>query len=200
MGGRKLTARTIKRKDQPTHPNSRRARQLERVALRDVKLSQKKSARGKTVSSKTDRLSALILMIPDELDRLEDLDALHHFISDSFLARRDGELQDLQSERRPGRPPSKQEHDLKESIAAERREYMENMEIPDLLNPTNVRLLREWDGDAQALGLYRMVRISGTQRDQYVQTQVGLHKDLALADEAAATDKVAQQEDASMQT
>lgn len=112
-------------------------------------------------------------------------------MSESFLTRRDDELRDLQKARRPGRPPSKAEHELKESMAAEKREYMSNMEVPDLLNATNVRLMREWDGDAQALGLYRMVKISGTQKEQYVQVQAGLHKDLALADEAAAKDSKA---------
>lgn len=89
---------------------------------------------------------------------------MHNFMNDVFLSRRDAELNQVLAERRPGRAPSQQEHQLKQVIDDERREYTENMEIPDLLNAVNVRLLRQWKGDPQALHLYRMVRISGTHR------------------------------------
>ncbi|PWN29466.1 hypothetical protein BDZ90DRAFT_230337 [Jaminaea rosea] len=184
MGGRKITAKSIKRKDAPTHPKSRRAHQLERVALRDVKLSSRKTERNRAVEHRVERILALLLLLPDEIPCLPDLPALHTFMEASFLTRRDAELEEEVAKRRPGRPPSKQEVELKEVIAAERREYMEQMEVPDLLHEENVKLMRQWEGDAQALGLYRFVRISGTHREQYVQTQAGRHKDLEIADAA----------------
>lgn len=152
-------------------------------------------------ASKTaDRLASLVLMVPEELECIPDLKSLHQLMQESFLTRRDEELRKFVEARSAGRPPSKQEQVLKESIAAEKREYLENMEIPDLLNPTNVRLMRNWNGDAQALGQYRMVRISGTQTEQYVQVQAGLHKDLALADEAVAACKTREKAETVMQT
>ena len=164
MGGRKVTAKTIKRKDAPTHPRSRRAHQLQRVALRDAKLSERKTLRTKAVSMRVDRILSLVECLPDDLDCLEDLPALHQWMENTFLRRRDGDLAALQAERRPGRPPLKGEAELRESIEGEKREYSENMEIPDLLNATNVRLLRGWNGDSQAIGLFRLVRISGTNK------------------------------------
>lgn len=159
-----ITAKSIKRKDAPTHPRSRRAHQLDRVALRDAKLSQRKVIRDKTVAAKVERILSLLLMLPDDWECIPDLPALHAFMNDSWLSRRDDELAALQAARRPGRPPSKNEVELREAIEAEKREYSENMEVPDLLNAVNVRVMRDWEGDPQALGLFRMVRISGTNR------------------------------------
>lgn len=110
------------------------------------------------------RIINLTLLLPDDWECLPDLPALHAFMNESYLARHDDELKQLQDARRAGRPPTKHEVELKDLIEAERRDYNENMEIPDLLNATNVALLREWSGDSQSLGLFRLVRISGTNR------------------------------------
>ncbi|CAO1619161.1 unnamed protein product [Jaminaea pallidilutea] len=195
MGGRKITAKSIKRKDQATHPNSRRAKQLDRVALRDHKLASRKAERDRATGNKIDRLLSLVQLLPADVQCLPNLPAVHNFMNDAFLSRRDAELKEVLAERRPGRAPSQQEHQLKQVIDDEKREYTENMEIPDLLNAVNVRLLRQWKGDPQALYLYRMVRISGTNRQQYVRTQDGRHKDLAIADEEAAAQKPKQSEE-----
>ncbi|CAO1618384.1 unnamed protein product [Sympodiomycopsis kandeliae] len=184
MGGRKLTAKNIKRKNAPTHPRSRRAAQLDRVALREARISEMKRVRDKSVYAKLDRISSLLLLLPDDWECLPDLPSLHSFLEESFLKRRDDELKEITSQRRPGRPPSKQELEVKESIEKDRRDYSENMEIPDLMNATNVAIMREWKGDFQSLGLFRMVRISGTNRSQYVVTQIGRHKDLEIVAEA----------------
>ena len=100
-------------------------------------------------------------MLPDDVDALPDLVAVHSFITDNFLTRHNDELQELKADRRPGRPPHKRELELKEIIAKELQEYNEGFEVPDLTSATNVKLLRDWQGDPQALPLFRMVRISG---------------------------------------
>lgn len=114
--------------------------------------------------SAVDRLSSLLLLLPDDWECLPDLPSLHAFMEESFLTRRDDELAAAQRERRPGRPPSKREVELREAIEKDRRDYAENMEIPDLMNKTNVELMRQWKGDVQSLYLFRMARISGTNR------------------------------------
>lgn len=161
MGGKKISERSIKKKSGPTHPYSRRATQLARVAHRKDKLNQAKSVRSRSSNAKVDRLSTLILMLPDDIDALPDLSAVHTFVKDNFLTRHHDELEELKADRRPGRPPHKREVELKEIIAKELQEYNEGLVIPDFTNKTNVKLLREWQGDPQALPLFRMVRISG---------------------------------------
>lgn len=49
-----ITAKSIKRKDQATHPNSRRAKQLDRVALRDHKLASRKAERDRATGNKSE--------------------------------------------------------------------------------------------------------------------------------------------------
>nr|CDI52873.1 conserved hypothetical protein [Melanopsichium pennsylvanicum 4] len=161
MGGKKISERSIKKKSGPTHPYSRRATQLARVAHRRDKLTQAKSVRHRFSNAKVDRLSTLILMLPDDVDALPDLQSVHAFISENFLTRHDDELEQLKSERRPGRPPHNRELELKQIIAKELQEYDEGFELPDLTSTINVKLIRDWQGDPQALPLFRMVRISG---------------------------------------
>lgn len=180
MGGKKISQRSIKKKSGPTHPHSRRATQLARVAHRKDKLSQAKSVRSRSSNAKVDRLSTLILMLPDDIDALPDLASLHSFVADTFLTRHNDELQELKADRRPGRPPQKREIELKEIVAKELQEYNEGLELPDFTNATNVKLLREWQGDPQALPLFRMVRISGKYPGQCKLMHPGTHKLLKL--------------------
>lgn len=119
-------------------------------------------------------------MLPDDLEALPDLAAVHSFMTDSFLTRHNEELEELRSERRPGRPPAKRETELKETIAKESQEYNEGFELPDLTSVTNVKLLREWQGDPQALPNFRMVRISGKYPEESKLMHPGNHKLLLL--------------------
>lgn len=175
-----ISERSIKKKSGPTHPHSRRATQLARVALRKDKLQHAKNVRSRSSNAKVDRLSTLILMLPDDVDSLPDLAAVHTFIGDNFLTRHQDELHELKADRRPGRPPHKREIELKEIIAKELQEYAEGFEIPDLTSKTNVQLLREWQGDPQALPLFRMVRISSKHPEQCKLMHAGNHKLLML--------------------
>lgn len=113
-----------------------------------------------------DRIMTFILLLPPEKARLPDLYSLHDFIQTFFLSRHNDELERLQKEQRPGRPMNKHLGELKALIDNEMNEYREGMEVPDLCNETNVALLREWEGDPQALPTFRFVRVSGS--DRYV--------------------------------
>ena len=110
----------------------------------------------------------LIGLLDPALDRIPDLPSLHTFISESYLALNQERLAQLQAERRPGRPPSQKEVQLQDLVAREKEEYRTGMEVPDLLNETNVRLLRNWQGNPQELPLFRIVRIA--QAMPYVST------------------------------
>lgn len=159
-----ISERSIKRKSAPTHPNSRRAAQLARVSHRKSKLQTQKGVRNKLTSAKVDRLSTLILLLPDDKVCLPDLYSVHDFINTFYLSRHDDEIEELQSQRRPGQPASRRQIELTHVRDRERQLYQEGMEIPDLTCEINVRLLREWDGDPQALPMFKMVRVSGTYR------------------------------------
>lgn len=162
MGGKKITARSLKGKSTaPTHPNSRRAAQVARINHRTSKLQAAKSVRSRAGQAHVDRVSTLILLLPPDLDYVPDLPFLHSFLQDSFLKRHDDEIARLGAERRKGRPMAKREEELRELRDREQREYGAGIEIPDLMNEHNVAKLRQWNGDRQALGQFRFVRVSG---------------------------------------
>lgn len=102
----------------------------------------------------------LIGLLDPALKRIPDLPSLHTFISESYLSLNQERLAQLQAERREGRPPSPKEVQLQDLVAREKEEYRTGMEVPDLLNETNVRLLRSWQGNPQELPLFRIVRIA----------------------------------------
>lgn len=164
MGGKKVTLRAIKKKSGPTHPNSRRALQLARIDHRTEKLRAAKSDRRKIAQSKVNVHLTLILLLPPDLSCIPDKAYLHSFLQSSFLDRHSEELNELLLQRRPNRPPPLDMVKLQNTIQKEKLEYENGMEIPDLMDEVNVKLLRDWNGDMQALGLFTFVRVSG--RDQ----------------------------------
>lgn len=161
MGGKKVTSRSIKKKSGPVHPDSRRALQLARIDHRTEKLRAAKSDRKKATLGKVNIHLTLILLLPPDLDYIPDKAYLHSFLQSSYLDRHSEELKELLAQRRPGRPPSLRLVELQNIIEREKLEYENNLEIPDLMNETNVKLMRQWNGNSQALGLFRFVRVSG---------------------------------------
>ena len=123
-----------------------------------------------------DRIMAFVLLLSEDKTHLPDLYSFHDFMTTFFLARHDQELAALQKEHRPGRAKSKRLAELENLIASEKREYHDGIDVPDLCDEINVGLLRQWEGDPQALPLFRFVRISGQYRDTCRVIQHGTHK------------------------
>ena len=169
------TSKTLVKKD-AMHPNSRHAFQRARVVLRSRRLNEAHAARRRERSAKVDRILAFVLLLSEDKTHIPDLYAFHDFMTTFFLARHDEELAELQKAQRPGRPKSKRLLELERLIASEKREYHDGMVVPDLCNETNVELLRQWEGDPQALPLFRFVRISSSERDSFRVIQAGTHK------------------------
>lgn len=76
-----------------------------------------------------------------------------------YISRHNSELNILTSERRPGRPPSNREDQLKELLQKEEREYDTGFWMPDLLDETNVEKLDAWNGEWTSLAQMGFVRV-----------------------------------------
>lgn len=172
-----LTAKTIKRKDNATHPNSRRAHQLARVAHRENLIAHKVSARNKNTQLKSERHLTIVGLLDPQL-AATDLAGMHSLIGEDFLSINQHLLEQERHARRAGRPPSAREAALAEACRKEAGEYDAGIDVPDLRNSTNVKLLREWNGDAQMLPLYDFVRVSRKNPHVAKVVQVGKHKEL----------------------
>lgn len=82
------------------------------------------------------------------------------------ISRHDEEFAELKGQRRSGRPASTREDLLKQSKAAEEREYDSGFWIPDMQDEDNLAILRTWNGEWTALNTFKYVRLS---RDGTVQ-------------------------------
>ena len=78
----------------------------------------------------------------------------------SYIRRKDNELAKIRSERRPGRPPSNHEDQLKQLILTEEREFESGFWMPDMTDASNVEQLRNWNGEWASLNLFQYVRLS----------------------------------------
>jgi len=78
-----------------------------------------------------------------------------------YLQRNDDELKSLIKLHRPDgqRPKAAREDLLKVLIKKERAEYASGMEVPDLTNRENLQILREFDGDRNAMGRIAMIKL-----------------------------------------
>lgn len=79
---------------------------------------------------------------------------------EDYLGRLDEELAQIEAERRPGRPPSGREINLKQHQATEQGEYTSGFWIPDMESLEILQKLKDWDGKWSSLATMKFVRIS----------------------------------------
>ncbi|OCF31315.1 translation machinery-associated protein 16 [Kwoniella heveanensis BCC8398] len=162
MGNRHITKKTIKGKE-GLHPGSRKAAQLTRVNLRTDKLKQQAKARKDYAEAKLQRPLFFLhaLSSPNPLS----LPSLQALITEVYIARHDDRINELISERRPGRPKSKELLELEEVKKREMAEYDTGMEVPDLTDAPTVRLMYTWLTNDTSIAhshvdLLRLIRVS----------------------------------------
>ncbi|PVG03121.1 hypothetical protein CPB86DRAFT_667025, partial [Serendipita vermifera] len=155
------------------HPESRKAGQMEREALRKAKLMNKTVKRGKKQMAVADRYAFFLHAIPPEKSSFT-LPEVHELIQDVWLTRSDPLLKQEQASRRKGRPKSAKEDQLEEAKRQDAEEYRTGFELPDLTDEQTVKLFRQWDGvDVTYLRILRIIRICGDFPDTVHVSRVG---------------------------
>ncbi|GAA6010254.1 hypothetical protein JCM10207_005688 [Rhodosporidiobolus poonsookiae] len=157
------------------HPNSRRAKQLQRVELRAKKLEVQGRVRRAAEVEKIDRHLYFVHAIPDDATSLS-LPDLHTLLSD-YINRNESEIVELAAERqarswRKTEGKGKREVELEKEREDELSEYKSGFILPDLTIAENVKMCRQWarpapskegknakGGDPSFLGRIRLVRI-----------------------------------------
>ncbi|KAI9654895.1 MAG: hypothetical protein M1831_005264 [Alyxoria varia] len=94
-----------------------------------------------------------------EAEDLSDLAQVQQLVL-GYLSSQDEELDRLQSNKRPGRPPTTGETIIKQFKSAVETEFESGMWMPDLLNNANVNLLRNWNGEWASLATLKYVRVT----------------------------------------
>ncbi|KAG8835330.1 hypothetical protein FRC18_000667 [Serendipita sp. 400] len=163
------------------HPDSRKAGQLQRETLRKHKLAQQVAKRGQKQKIQANRYAFFLHEIPSEVPALTLLE-LHDLVKNIWLTKYDLALQEERASRRKGRAKSSKEDQLEELKKQEAEEYRTGLELPDLLDPHNVGLFRQWDGvDVNYLRVVRFIRICGEFPDVVHVARLGRDKGIPLA-------------------
>ncbi|KAF8920523.1 translation machinery-associated protein 16, partial [Mucidula mucida] len=140
--GKVASAADKTKKEKVYHPQSRKAGQLARKALRKGKMGSQASVRGKKHHHLADVYNFFYSCLPETGELC--LDELHAIVRDIWLTRHDDELSEEQAARRKGRPKSVKEAKLEEVKLRESEEYRTGMEVIDLTHPPTVELFRRW--------------------------------------------------------
>ncbi|KAF1811316.1 hypothetical protein P152DRAFT_399783 [Eremomyces bilateralis CBS 781.70] len=147
------------------HEKSRDYRRLQRASAREEKVHKLVASRDKQNDSFLSRVAffhgeAKLANRPQSISEMQDMIA-------RYIERSANELASVKSERRPGRPPSIREHQLRMRIDQEQREYRSGFWMPDLEDPKNLEALLEWHGEWAGLAPMNFVRIyhDGTKKE-----------------------------------
>ncbi|OJD14424.1 hypothetical protein AJ78_05225 [Emergomyces pasteurianus Ep9510] len=141
------------------HENSRDAKRLRRAGGREHKLALAATVTMRGRLSFVDRVHFFQENIPETPAPLSDGDIVQ-LITSRFIARNQPELDQLQQERRPGRPPVKREDVLRDKIQAENKEFESGFWLPDMGDVENVKKLAEWNGEWSSMSTLGFVRIA----------------------------------------
>ncbi|KAL8801114.1 MAG: hypothetical protein Q9223_004219 [Gallowayella weberi] len=156
----KVQKKIYKKKGSTTslHANSRDAQRLRRAGARSDKLEKLATARGKALQPYLRRISFFQSAAKEASGpfTLESMQALIEI----YLERDASELSAVQSERRPGRPPSTKEDTLKQRIQAEANEYNSGYWIPNMEDADTLEKLKDWNEQWTSLSTLQYVRIT----------------------------------------
>lgn len=81
-------------------------------------------------------------------------------MSSRYINRSVPEIEQLQSERRKGRPPTRREEALLQRTDVENKEFQTGFWLPDLSHVDGVKALASWNGDWSALSAMKFIRLT----------------------------------------
>ncbi|MCJ1429195.1 hypothetical protein MMC29_007108 [Sticta canariensis] len=147
-----------KRKINSLHENSRDSQKLRRAGARAEKLERMSAARAKANQPHLHRVAffqgaAKVATGPMEVENIQ-------ILIQRYLGRHDEEIEQIKSERRPGRPSSNREDLLRQQLAIEDREYSAGFWLPDMEDGQNLELVRNWNGEWTSLSNLKYVRLT----------------------------------------
>ncbi|KAL9624245.1 MAG: hypothetical protein Q9160_001492 [Pyrenula sp. 1 TL-2023] len=141
------------------HENSRDAKRLRQASAREEKLGKLVTATVRANQLYIDRIAWFQDRLDDDRSELGSSVGLQHCV-ERFINRHQEELEHLKAERRPGRPPSKQEERLQHRRDEEGKEIQSGFWAPDLANEQCIQNLKKWNGQWHALNTLTFVRIT----------------------------------------
>ncbi|RMJ25610.1 Translation machinery-associated protein [Aspergillus sp. HF37] len=126
------------------HENSRDANRIRRAAARDDRVARVNATMSRGRDLYIQRIGYFQENTPDS-GAFSDEDMME--LVRSYINRGAPEIEQLQSERRKGRPPGKREEALIQRTEAENKELRTGFWVPDITQDDVVERLKVWKGD-----------------------------------------------------
>ncbi|EEA18978.1 translation machinery-associated protein 16 [Talaromyces marneffei ATCC 18224] len=140
------------------HEESRNAKILRRASAREDRIARVATSAMIARQSFLDRVVHFQECLEELSEPIamtdEDIVELIH----KWIHRSDDELQELQEERRKGRPPSKREENLKQRTVTEEKEYRSGFWMPDVTQQEVRQQLKIWNGEWSSLSALKFIR------------------------------------------
>ncbi|PLN80002.1 putative translation machinery-associated protein [Aspergillus taichungensis] len=140
------------------HENSRDAKRLRRANIRDDRVSRVHAAMARGRQSYMDRITYFHETVPAEAGAFSDSDMKDLVVR--YINRSVPEIEQLQSERRKGRPPTRREEALLQRTDVENKEFQTGFWLPDLSHVDGIKALASWNGDWSALSAMKFIRLT----------------------------------------
>ncbi|CAI2188438.1 6012_t:CDS:2, partial [Funneliformis geosporum] len=151
------TFKQIKNKNSIIHPSSRKAAQLQRITLRKDRLERDKARRISEAQPIVERLLWFRYALDDAFPCATKAEV--YDLIELYIARNDDDISKFDSPKSVHKTKSSKKFLLDALKLKEKREYMEGFEIPNLLDPKNIKILRQWDGDINSMSRIKTIRI-----------------------------------------
>ncbi|PWY92653.1 translation machinery-associated protein [Aspergillus heteromorphus CBS 117.55] len=143
---------------QALHEFSRDARRLRKANARDDRITRVSANMSRGRQTYVDRISYFYEAIPEDAGAMSE-DEMKDLVI-RYINRSVPEIEQLQSERRKGRPPSKREEALLQRTDVENKEFKTGFWMPDFSEVDVVRALAAWNGDWSGLSTMKFIRIT----------------------------------------
>lgn len=144
-------AKVQKRKaDSNLHPNGRKIKQLTRATLREQRVERHRQTRQPAQQRRIIRLQFIKRFVEQLNGENIDLNVIHTLIQ-AYVDRLNQEIEELERQRRPGRPRPAKLDSLLHQREKDEQEYKDGFEIPNLLSPATVRAVLSWEGSLGGL-------------------------------------------------
>ncbi|KAL5359758.1 translation machinery-associated protein 16 [Aspergillus floccosus] len=140
------------------HENSRDAKRLRKANARDDRVARVTASLSRGRQSYIDRMEYFQEVVPEGTKPLSDTDLRDLVVR--YINRSVPEIEQLQTERRKGRPPSKREEALVQRTDAEDREFKTGFWMPDFTSPDVIKALAAWKGDWSGLSGLKYIRLT----------------------------------------
>ncbi|KAH8426845.1 translation machinery-associated protein 16 [Aspergillus melleus] len=140
------------------HENSRDAKRLRRANARDDRVARVHTNMSRGRQTYVDRIAYFQDNIPEDSGPFSDKDMMD--VAARYINRSVPEIEQLQSERRKGRPPSKREEALLQRTDVEDKEFKTGFWMPDISQQDVIKKLASWNGDWSGLSTMKFIRLT----------------------------------------